>query len=137
MKKILTLAFCTKMLTSAAHAQENTEFNIGILGGENAGADGLGNCEDAYTNGAFSKAADASLVNMSDLVQIWQSALIPEGPMVVRSALPQDVKDAVIQLTADLHETDAECAYGVAGGEAKDLVPVTVDVYEGVLATRR
>ncbi len=130
-------AYFASVAFSGGHEQTivgvaNGDFQAGV-----SWADGLGNWEDGYTNGAFRKAADAGLVNMSDLVQIWQSALIPEGPMVVRSALPQDVKDAVIQLTADLHETDAECAYGVAGGEAKDFVPVTLDVYEGVLAARR
>jgi phosphonate transport system substrate-binding protein len=57
--------------------------------------------------------------------------------MVVRSALPAYVKESVIQLTADLHETDKECAYGVAAGEAMDFVPVTHDVYEGVIAARK
>ncbi len=110
----------------------NGDFEAGV-----SWADGLGNWEDGYNSGAFRRASDAGLVNMSDLVEIWKSALIPEGPMVVRSALPQDVKDLVTQLTADLWETDPECAYGVAAGEAKDFVPVTLDAYEGILAARR
>jgi len=100
-------------------------------------ADGLGNWEDGYNSGAFRKAADAGLVDMNDLVEIWKSKLIPEGPMVVRKALPQDVKDKVIALTADLHETDKDCAYGVAAGEAKDFVPVTHDEYLGIVAARK
>lgn len=100
-------------------------------------ADGLGNWEDGYNSGAFRKAADAGLVDMNDIVQIWQSKLIPEGPMVVRKALPQDVKDKVTQLTADLWETDKECAYNVAAGDAKDFVPVTHDAYLGIIAARK
>jgi phosphonate transport system substrate-binding protein len=110
----------------------NGDFEAGV-----SWADGLGNWEDGYNSGAFRRASDAGLVNMSDLVEIWRSTLIPEGPMVVRSALPQSVKDTVTQLTADLWETDPECAYGVAAGEAKDFVPVTLDVYEGILAARK
>jgi phosphonate transport system substrate-binding protein len=114
---------------------------VGVANGDFAAgvswADGLGNWEDGYNSGAFRRAADAGLVDMNDLVQIWQSKLIPEGPMVVRAALPQDVKDKVIKLTADLHETDKTCAYGVAAGEAKDFVPVTLDEYQGILAARR
>jgi phosphonate transport system substrate-binding protein len=110
----------------------NGDFDAGV-----SWADGLGNWEDGYNSGAFRRASDAGLVNMSDLVEIWKSALIPEGPMVVRSALPQDVKDTVTQLTADLWETDPECAYGVAAGDALDFVPVTLDAYEGILAARR
>lgn len=100
-------------------------------------ADGLGNWEDGYNSGAFRKAADAGLVDMNDIVEIWKSALIPEGPMVVRKALPQDVKDKVTQLTADLWETDKECAYGVAAGDAKDFVPVTHDAYLGIIDARK
>ena len=114
---------------------------VGVANGDFAAgvswADGLGNWEDGYNSGALRRAADAGLVDMNDLVQIWQSKLIPEGPMVVRSALPQDVKDKVIKLTADLHETDKACAYGVAAGDAKDFVPVTLPEYDGILAARK
>ncbi|AZL60260.1 phosphonate ABC transporter substrate-binding protein [Tabrizicola piscis] len=110
----------------------NGDFEAGV-----SWADGLGNWEDGYNSGAFRKAADAGLVDMSTLVEIWRSALIPEGPMVVRKALPQDVKDKVTQLTADLWETDAECAYAVAAGEAKDFVPVEHSAFEGILAARK
>jgi len=114
---------------------------VGVANGDFAAgvswADGLGNWEDGYTSGAFRKAADAGLVDMNDIVELWKSNLIPEGPMVVRSALPQDVKDKVIALTADLHETDKACAYGVAAGEAKDFVPVTLDAYTGIIEARK
>jgi phosphonate transport system substrate-binding protein len=100
-------------------------------------ADGLGNWEDGYNTGALRKAADAGLVDMNDLVQIWKSNLIVEGPMVVRKALPADVKEKVTQLTADLHETDKDCAYGVAQGDAKDFIPVTHDQYASIIAARK
>jgi phosphonate transport system substrate-binding protein len=114
---------------------------VGVANGDFAAgvswADGLGNWEDGYNSGAFRRASDAGLVDMNDIVQIWQSKLIPEGPMVVRAALPADVKAKVIQLTADLWETDPKCAYGVAAGDAKDFVPVTHAEYEGVVAARK
>jgi phosphonate transport system substrate-binding protein len=114
---------------------------VGVANGDFAAgvtwADGLGNWEDGYNSGALRRAADSGLVDMNDLVQIWQSKMIPEGPMVVRSGLPQDVKDRVIKLTADLHETDKVCAYGVAAGDALDFVPVTLPEYEGVIAARK
>ena len=114
---------------------------VGVANGDFAAgvswADGLGNWEDGYNSGAFRRAADAGLVEMSDLVEIWRSALIPEGPMVIRAALPTDVKDKVTALTADLWETDKECAYNVAAGDAKDFVPVAHAEYEGVVAARK
>ena len=113
---------------------------VGVANGDFAAgvswADGLGNWEDGYNSGAFRRAADAGLVDMNDIVEIWRSKLIPEGPMVVRAALPADVKSKVITLTDTLWQTDAECAYGVAAGDAKDFVPVVHSEYEGVVAAR-
>ena len=130
-------AFFSEVKFSGGHEQTivgvaNGDFDAGV-----SWADGLGNWEDGYTSGAFRKSADAGMVDMNDLVEIWKSKLIPEGPMVVRTALPADVKEKVIQLTADLHETDKACAYGVAAGDAKDFIPVTQAGYEGVLAARK
>ena len=110
----------------------NGDFDAGV-----SWADGLGNWEDGYNSGAFRRAADSGLVDMSDLVEIWRSKLIPEGPLVIRAALPQQVKDTVTQLTADLWETDPACAYNVAAGDAKDFVPVEQSAYEGVIAARK
>jgi phosphonate transport system substrate-binding protein len=110
----------------------NGDFDAGV-----SWADGLGNWEDGYNSGAFRRAADSGLVDMSDLVEIWRSKLIPEGPLVIRAALSQQVKDTVTQLTADLWETDPACAYNVAAGDAKDFVPVEQSAYEGVIAARK
>lgn len=110
----------------------NGDFDAGV-----SWADGDGNWEDGYSSGAFRKAADAGLVDMNNLVEIWRSKLIPEGPMVVRSALPDDVKAKVTKLTADLWETDPKCAYGVASGEAKDFVPATHDMFLGIVEARK
>jgi phosphonate transport system substrate-binding protein len=130
-------AYFGEVKMSGGHEQTivgvaNGDFDAGV-----SWADGLGNWEDGYNSGAFRRAADSGLVDMNDLVEIWRSQMIPEGPMVIRTALPQDVKDKVTELTANLWETDAECAYGVAAGDAKDFVPVEHSAYEGVLAARR
>lgn len=114
---------------------------VGVMNGDfDAGvtwADGLGDWEDGFNSGALRRAVDAGLADMNELVQIWQSELIPEGPMVVRSALPQDVKDKVTELTANIWETDPECAYNVAAGDAKDFVPITHDAYVNIVESRR
>jgi phosphonate transport system substrate-binding protein len=130
-------AYFAEVKMSGGHEQTivgvaNGDFDAGV-----SWADGLGNWEDGYNSGAFRKAADAGLVDMSNLVEIWRSTLIPEGPMVVRKALPQDVKDKMTALTANLWESDPECAYAVAAGAAKDFVPVEHSAYDGVIAARK
>ncbi|SDH60616.1 phosphonate ABC transporter substrate-binding protein [Alloyangia pacifica] len=122
---------------TGGHEQTIVAVNNGDVDGGVTWADGQGNWEDGYNSGALRKAVDAGLVDMNDLVQIWQSNIIPEGPFVIRKALPQDVKDAVTELTANLWEEDADCAYGVAAGDAKDFIPVTHAEYESIVAARR
>ncbi|MCB5412224.1 phosphonate ABC transporter substrate-binding protein [Pseudogemmobacter faecipullorum] len=129
--------FFSEVKFSGGHEQTIVGVNNGDFLAGVTFADGLGDWADGYNSGAFRKAADAGLVDMNDLVEIWRSKLIPEGPMVVRKALPQDVKDKVTQITADLWEKDPACAYSVAAGEAKDFVPVSHDAFLGVIAARK
>lgn len=99
-------------------------------------ADGLGNWEDGFNSGALRKASDAGIVDMNDLVEIWRSRPIPEGPIVLRTDLPEDVKATVTELVAGLIELDADCAYGVAAGETAGFEPITHEAYETIVAVR-
>lgn len=114
---------------------------VGVANGDFASgvswADGLGNWEDGYTNGAFRKAADAGLVDMNEIVEIWRSKLIPNGPYVVRRSLPEDVKAKINDLVDNMWTTDPTCAYAVAAGEAKDFVPVTHEEFQGIIDARK
>jgi phosphonate transport system substrate-binding protein len=114
---------------------------VGVANGDFAAgvswADGLGNWEDGFTSGAFRKAADAGLVDMSTIQEIWRSKMIPEGPMVVRRELPQDVKDKLYAMLDTMWADDPECAYNVAAGEAQDFVPISHDAYLGIVAARK
>lgn len=100
-------------------------------------ADGLGAWEDGYNSGALRKAVDAGLVDMNDMVEIWRSKPIPEGPFVVRSALPEDVKVKMTGLLASLKSMDPDCAYGVLQGQAKGLAPITHDAYLSIIEARK
>ncbi len=100
-------------------------------------SDGLGAWEDGHNSGALRKAVDAGIVDMTELVEIWRSRLIPEGPIVLRKSLPADVKLKITELMETLVSTDQECAYGVMAGEVKGLVPVEHSMYDGIIAARR
>ena len=100
-------------------------------------ADGLGNWEDGYNSGALRKAVDAGLVDMNELVQIWKSKPIPEGPIVLRKALPEDVKIKMTGLMASLKDMDADCAYNVFAGEKLGLMPITHDAYVSIVGARQ
>lgn len=113
-------------------AVNNSDIDAGVTW-----ADGQGNWEDGYNSGALRKAVDAGLVDMNDLVEIWRSKPIPEGPVVLRSTLPQDVKDKMIALVDGLHEADPECAYGVAAGESLGFDPINHEAYVSIVEARK
>ncbi len=114
---------------------------VAVLNGDIDGgvtwADGQGEWEDGYNSGALRKAVDSGIVDMNDIVEIWRSSPIPEGPVVLRKALPQDVKDKMTALMAGLIEKDKECAYGVAAGETGGFAPVTHDAYLTIIEVRK
>ncbi|MBL4811445.1 MAG: phosphonate ABC transporter substrate-binding protein [Rhodobacteraceae bacterium] len=121
---------------TGGHEQTIVAVNNGDIDAGVTWADGQGNWEDGYNSGALRKAVDAGLVDMNDLVEIWRSEPIPEGPVVLRSDLPQEVKDLMTALVDGLHEADPECAYGVAAGESLGFDPITHDAYTSIVAAR-
>jgi phosphonate transport system substrate-binding protein len=122
---------------TGGHEQTIVAVANGDVDGGVTWADGLGDWEDGYNSGALRRASDAGIVDMNDLVEIWRSKPIPEGPIVLREALPQDVQEAVTEVVANLHETDQDCAYGVAAGETAGFQPIGHDAYETIIEVRR
>ena len=122
---------------TGGHEQTIVAVNNGDVDGGVTWADGLGNWEDGYNSGALRRAVDAGLVDMNDLVQIWQSKPIPEGPIVLRKDLPEDVKVKFTALMASMPAMDPECAYGVLSGEAKGVMPIGHDAYEVIIEARK
>lgn len=122
---------------TGGHEQTIVAVNNGDINAGVTWADGNGNWEDGYNSGALRKAVDAGLVDMNDLVEIWKSKPIPEGPVVLRNALPDDVKVTMTALVENLQATDPDCAYGVAAGDTSGFVPITHDYYESIIAVRQ
>jgi phosphonate transport system substrate-binding protein len=100
-------------------------------------ADGQGAWEDGYNSGALRKAVDSGIVDMNDIVQIWKSKPIPEGPIVLRKALPTDVKTKMVDLIQGLHAKDKDCAYKMAAGETAGFKPITHDAYQTMIELRK
>ncbi|MBE1289636.1 MAG: phosphonate ABC transporter substrate-binding protein [Rhodobacteraceae bacterium] len=128
--------FFGDVVFTGGHEQTIIAVNNGDIDAGVTWADGLGNWEDGYNSGALRRAVDAGLVDMNDLVEIWRSKPIPEGPVVLRQSLPDDVKATVTELLANLHETDETCAYGVAAGETAGFAPISHEAYETIIAVR-
>lgn len=121
---------------TGGHEQTIVAVNNGDVDAGVTWADGQGNWEDGYNFGALRKAVDAGLVDMNDLVEIWRSNLIPGEPVVLRNALPDDVRATVTDIVDTMGETDPECAAAIAGGEVSGFDPIEADAYLSIIAAR-
>ena len=74
---------------TGGHEQSVVAVSNGDVDASVTWADGIGAWADGYNSGALRKAADAGIVNMNNLVEIWKSKPIPEGPIVLRTELPE------------------------------------------------
>ncbi|NBT40631.1 MAG: phosphonate ABC transporter substrate-binding protein [Alphaproteobacteria bacterium] len=116
----------------------------GVLGVLNKDVDaavtwvsGVGEWTEGYTSGNLRRMVDKGILNMDDLVQIWSSKLIPNGPIVLRKALPQEAKDVMVSLKQWIHKNDPACGEKVANGIVKAWVPVDHSFYEGIVKARK
>ena len=122
---------------TGGHEQTIVAVNNGDIDGGVTWADGQGNWEDGYNSGALRKAVDAGLVDMNDLVQIWKSKPIPEGPIVLRKTLPDDVKAKMVALVDNMFDTDKDCTYSISAGESLGFDPITHEAYVSVIEARK
>ena len=122
---------------TGGHEQTIVAVNNGDIDGGVTWADGQGEWEDGFNSGALRKAVDAGLIDMNDLVEIWRSKPIPEGPVVLRTSLPADVQATMVELVGNMIETDADCAYGIAAGETAGFSAIDHSFYETIVEVRR
>ncbi|MGR3321280.1 MAG: phosphonate ABC transporter substrate-binding protein [Pseudooceanicola sp.] len=126
-----------EVVFTGGHEQTIVAVNNGDVDGGVTWADGQGAWEDGYNSGALRKAVDAGLVDMNDLVEIWRSKPIPEGPIVLRKALPAEVKATMTQLIDGMYDTDQECTYNISAGESLGFDPITHDAYLSIIEARK
>lgn len=100
-------------------------------------ASGVGEWDDGYTSGNLAKMVEKGILDMDDLVQLWKSPLIPNGPIVVRSTMDQDMKDAFKTFMMELPESDPECFAAIQGGDYKGFTEVTPAFYEPIIEARK
>jgi phosphonate transport system substrate-binding protein len=129
--------FFKDVVSSGGHEQSIVGVYNGDFPASVTWADGLGEWEDGYNSGALRKAADAGLVDMTQLVELWKSPVIVEGPIVLRKTLPERVKIDMVGMMASLGFMDPECAYTFMAGEVKGLKPINHAAYENIIAVRR
>lgn len=107
-------------------------FDVGTTWGS-----GVGDFKDGYTSGNLHKMVEKGILNMDDLVEVWKSPLIPNGPVVVRTSMNDDMKAKFKQFMVDLPKTDAACFSAIQGGDFTGFTEVNVDFYKPIIDARK
>ncbi|TDQ61539.1 phosphonate transport system substrate-binding protein [Maritalea mobilis] len=98
---------------------------------------GVGEYSEGYTSGNIRKMVDKGLLDMEDVKEIWRSPLIPNGPIVVRADLDQDVRTKFKDFMMNLPETNPDCFSAIQGGTYNGFVEVDHSFYETIVAARK
>jgi phosphonate transport system substrate-binding protein len=92
---------------------------------------------EGYSSGNLRRMVEKGLLNMDDIKQIWSSKLIPNGPMVMRKAIPKEARDVMVGMKQWIHENDPKCSENIANGIVRAWVPVDHSFYEVVVKARK
>lgn len=100
-------------------------------------ASGQGEPAQGYTRGNLRRMIDNGLLDMSDLRIIWESSIIPNGPIVVRKSMPAEARAIVEDWLENLLETDPQCYYDISFGDGQGFSRVDHDFFAGIVEMRR
>ena len=98
---------------------------------------GIGDFKNGFTSGSFHKVVAKGAVDPNDFVEVWRSGLIPNGPLVVRTALGDDMTAKLTAFFTALPTKDKLCFEGVEGGDFTGYVPVNPDFYNVIVEARK
>ncbi|MCF4099451.1 phosphonate ABC transporter substrate-binding protein [Maritalea mediterranea] len=98
---------------------------------------GVGEYLDGYSSGNIRKMVDKGLLDMEDVQEIWRSPLIPNGPIVVRADLDEDVRAKFVTFMKELPKSNPECFSAIQGGNYNGYVEVDHSFYETIVDARK
>ena len=98
---------------------------------------GVGKWLEGYTSGNLRSMVDKGMLDMEDITEVWKSPLIPNGPLVMRSDLPQEMKDKIIAFYTALPTEDYECFRSIENGDFSGYTPVTPEFYMPIIEARK
>lgn len=98
---------------------------------------GQGEWSEGYTSGNLRIMVDKGLLDMDDLVEVWQSPIIPNGPLMVSNKLPADMKQKVTDFFMALPQTDFDCFDSFTAGGYTEFVPAGQALYQTIIDARK
>ncbi|RWO36824.1 MAG: phosphonate ABC transporter substrate-binding protein [Mesorhizobium sp.] len=119
------------------HEQLVLEVLKGTFDAGTTWASGVGDFNDGYSSGNLRKMVDKGVLKMDDLVELWQSPLIPNGPLVLRTSIDAGTRQKITDFLTKLPETDPACFSAIQGGDYKGYSPVTPEFYQPIIDARK
>lgn len=98
---------------------------------------GQGEWSEGYTTGNLRIMVDKGILDMDDLVEVWRSPIIPNGPLMVSNKLPAEMKDQVTAFFKGLPAADFECFDAFTAGGYTDFVDADKQMYQTIIDARR
>ncbi|MEO6013299.1 MAG: phosphonate ABC transporter substrate-binding protein [Devosia sp.] len=98
---------------------------------------GVGEWADGFSSGTAHKMVAKGTLDMNDVVEVWRSPLIPNGPTVVRTALGAEWIKKIADFYMALPTKDAACFNAIEGGDFKGYVPGTPEMWTTIVEARK
>ena len=80
---------------------------------------------------------EKGILDTDDIVELWRSPQIPNGPLMVSNKLSDDMKAKIQAFFIELPGKDLACFQGFTGGENTAFVEVDPSFYDTIVAARK
>ncbi|KQQ39016.1 phosphonate ABC transporter substrate-binding protein [Rhizobium sp. Leaf306] len=98
---------------------------------------GVGKWEEGYSGGNLHQMVAKGNLDMDDIVQVWKSPLIPNGPLMVSNKVPADMKAKVKAFFMELPKKNLACFQSFTQGKNKDYIEVNPAFYQTIVDARK
>ncbi|WP_158784385.1 phosphonate ABC transporter substrate-binding protein [Pantoea sp. BAV 3049] len=129
--------FFSSVTFSGGHEQDV----LGVLNGQFEGAvtwaSMIGDYNTGYTSGAFTRMIRMDHPDLMKQIRIiWQSPLIPNGPILVSNKLDPDFKAKLVAAIKKLDKSDHSCFIKAMGG-TQHIAPASVADFQNIIDMKR
>ncbi|KQR31839.1 phosphonate ABC transporter substrate-binding protein [Rhizobium sp. Leaf155] len=108
------------------------KFDVGTTFGS-----GVGKWEEGYTSGNLHQMVAKGNLDMDDLVEVWKSPLIPNGPLMVANKVGEPMKQKIENFFLELPKKDLACFQGFTQGKNKEYIKVDSSFYQTIVDARK
>jgi phosphonate transport system substrate-binding protein len=108
------------------------KFDVGTTFGS-----GVGKWEEGYTGGNLHQMVNKGNLDLDDIVEVWKSPLIPNGPLMVSNKVGEEMKTKVEDFFLALPKNDNACFKAFTQGDNKEYIKVDASFYQTIIDARK